>query len=105
MKNTKYSVTALLLSLIIFLSSGCNTKNSQSDASAVESIYSSATVSEAQSSKSVSSTSSKAESAKSTPVSPVGNGQAVPLDPNNLPVYMGEPYAVINNNIPNFSAA
>lgn len=104
MKNIKCSVTALLLSLIIFLSSGCNTKNSQSDASAVESIYSSATVSEAQSSESVSSASSKAESTKSTPVSPVGNGQAVPLDPNNLPVYTGEPYAVINN-IPNFSAA
>lgn len=105
MKNIKYSVTALLLSLIIFLSSGCNTQNSQSDASAVESIFSSVTVSEEQGSDNASSASSKADSRESTPVSPVGNGQAVPLDPNNLPVYSGKPYAVINNNIPNFSVA
>ena len=32
----------------------------------------------------------------------VGNGVAIPIDPSTLPTYSGNPYVVVNNNIPSF---
>lgn len=37
------------------------------------------------------------------PVNPVGTGVAEPVSPAKIPAYSGRAYAVINNNIPNFS--
>lgn len=44
-------------------------------------------------------------SSKEETVSSVGIGNATAVKPSDIPAYSGKPYAVINNNIPNFSAS
>lgn len=101
MKNIKKSLTALLLSVILLFASGCNTANIRSVTEYGSSIAPSAVPAEKVKAEDVMPEASKTDNRISAPV---GNGTALPAEKTGLPVYSGQPYAVINNNIPNFSS-
>lgn len=42
---------------------------------------------------------------KEETVSSIGTGNATVVKPSDIPAYSGKPYAIVNNNIPNFSAS
>lgn len=44
-------------------------------------------------------------SSKEETVSSIGTGNATAVKPSDIPAYSGKPYAIVNNNIPNFSAS
>ena len=44
-------------------------------------------------------------SSKEETVSSIGTGKATAVKPSDIPAYSGKPYAIVNNNIPNFSAS
>ena len=74
--------------------------SSADDTASKDSETSSNTSSTASDNTVTSQTSSKEET-----VSSIGTGNATAVKPSDIPAYSGKPYAIVNNNIPNFSAS
>lgn len=99
-------IISLLIALSLLLSFvGCAEVNDVSSGTIDSSFSSSSMKTTEESSENSSEASSTTASKAEKPTSSVGSGRAVAVDPLNVPQYSGNPYTVINNNIPNFSAS
>ncbi len=109
MKKIKQSIFALLLSVIVLFSAGCNFEVNEPSLSTSD-TSSTVSASSAQSeskSEEINSASERQETDTNSnkQYAPVGNGKVTPIKPNELPSFSGKPYVAINNNIPSFGSS